>query len=428
MLVGGATGSGKTTTVAAIVDEINRRDAKHIITIEDPIEYEHTNQQSVIQQVEIGIDAPDFPTALRSALRQAPDVIVVGEMRDPETMQIALAAGETGHLVLSTLHTTDVPSTIARMTDSFPGRAAADDPAGDRGRALGGVRADAAAAVGGGRVPAAELLVVQYGARQHIRRNALHHLHQEITITRKHGSFTLEEGLARLVKAGLVERAEAALRANHAEDFESGDERVDDLVSASGTHGLSRRLVLCLIILVGRIRRARGRPPHPRRHRRVAGVPVAVHAGSAGRPSAAAERARPVHDGRVQHRPRDQPAGRARRRADWPEGAGRAPRRRARRLARAVGAGAARRDVLQAARSAAATAAGDGRRWRVINGGVQGYGPVQEWFFFDHVAAAFQPDIVLIVAFVGNDAIEAHDTAALAERAGSRCATSRDRR
>ena len=120
VLIGGATGSGKTTTVAAIVDEINRRDAKHIITIEDPIEYEHTNQRSIIQHVEIGVDAPDFPTALRSALRQAPDVIVVGEMRDPETMQIALAAGETGHLVLSTLHTTDVPSTIARMTDSFP--------------------------------------------------------------------------------------------------------------------------------------------------------------------------------------------------------------------------------------------------------------------------------------------------------------------
>jgi twitching motility protein PilT len=220
VLVGGATGSGKTTTLSAIVDEINRREAKHIITIEDPIEYEHANQRSVIQQVEIGIDAPDFPTALRSALRQAPDVIVIGEMRDPETMKIALAAGETGHLVLSTLHTTDVPSTIARMTESFP---AERQPT---------IRQEIAAAlsavlvqmllprVGGGRIPAAELLVVQYGARQHIRRNALHHLHQEITISRKQGSFTLEEGLARQVKAGLIERAEAALRANHAEDFD----------------------------------------------------------------------------------------------------------------------------------------------------------------------------------------------------------------
>src|SRR4029077_12935847 len=108
VIIGGATGSGKTTTLAALVNEINLRDARHIITIEDPIEYEHPHRRSVIEQVEIGVDAPDFPTALRAALRQAPDVIVVGEMRDPETMQIAVAAGETGHLVFSSLHTTDV--------------------------------------------------------------------------------------------------------------------------------------------------------------------------------------------------------------------------------------------------------------------------------------------------------------------------------
>lgn len=220
VLIGGATGSGKTTTLAALVEEINTRDAKHIVTIEDPIEYEHTNQKSVIQQVEIGIDAPSFPVALRAALRQAPDVIVIGEMRDPETMRIALAAGETGHLVFSTLHTTDVPSTIARMTDSFP---AERQPT---------IRQEIAASLsavfvqtllprpGGGRVPAAELLVLSYGARQHIRRNALQHLHQEITITRKQGSFSLEECLARLVRAGLTDRAEAVIRANHPEDFE----------------------------------------------------------------------------------------------------------------------------------------------------------------------------------------------------------------
>ena len=220
VLIGGATGSGKTTTMAALVEEINRRDAKHIITIEAPIEYEHSNQRSVIQQVEVGIDAPDFPTALRSALRQAPDVIVIGEMRDTETMRIALAAGETGHLVFSTLHTTDMPSTIARLTDSFP---AERQPT---------IRQEIAAAlsavyvqtllprVGGGRVPAAQALMVGYGTRQHIRRNTLQHLHQEITITRKHGSFTLEECLARLVKAGTVDKAEAALRAQHTDDFE----------------------------------------------------------------------------------------------------------------------------------------------------------------------------------------------------------------
>src|SRR5205814_5722621 len=92
VIIGGATGSGKTTTLAALVNEINQRDARHIITIEDPIEYEHRHGKSVVEQVEIGIDAPDFPTALRAALRQAPDIIVVGEMRDPETMRIAVAA------------------------------------------------------------------------------------------------------------------------------------------------------------------------------------------------------------------------------------------------------------------------------------------------------------------------------------------------
>jgi twitching motility protein PilT len=222
VIVGGATGSGKTTTVAALVEEINHGAARHIITIEDPIEYEHTNRRSLIQQVEIGVDAPDFPTALRSALRQAPDVIVIGEMRDPETMHIALAAGETGHLVLTTLHTNDVPSTIARVTDSFP---AERQPT---------IRQEIAAALSavyvqtllprreGGRVAAAELLIVGYGARQHIRKNALHHLHQEITITRRQGSFTLEESLASLVNAGAVDRAEAALRANHPDDFAGG--------------------------------------------------------------------------------------------------------------------------------------------------------------------------------------------------------------
>ena len=98
----------ETTTVAALVNEINGRDAKHILTIEDPIECEHAHQKSVVEQVEVRIDAPDFPTELRAALRQAPDVIVIGEMRGPKTMKIAWTAGETGHLVFSTLHTTDV--------------------------------------------------------------------------------------------------------------------------------------------------------------------------------------------------------------------------------------------------------------------------------------------------------------------------------
>jgi len=220
VLVGGATGSGKTTTMAALLHEINLREARHIVTIEDPIEYEHAHGRSVIEQVEIGIDAPDFPTALRAALRQAPDVIMVGEMRDPETMRIALAAGETGHLVFSSVHTTDLATTVARVADSFPP---------ERQNTIRQELAMALSAVlvqtllpktGGGRVPAAELLMVGYGARQHVRKNALQHLHQEVTITRKHGSFTLEESLVELIRQGVVDRKEALTRAGHPEELE----------------------------------------------------------------------------------------------------------------------------------------------------------------------------------------------------------------
>jgi twitching motility protein PilT len=221
VLIGGATGSGKTTTLAALIGEINRRHSRHIVTIEDPIEYEHTHVRSIVEQVEIGVDAPDFPTALRSAVRQAPDVIVVGEMRDPETMHIALAAAETGHLVLSTIHTTDVASTVARVADGFPVERQ-NTIRQELAMGLSAVMTQTLLPrVGGGRIPAAELLVVGYGARQHIRRNALQHLHQEITITRRAGSFTLEECLVGLVKNGHVDRREAALRAGHPNDFES---------------------------------------------------------------------------------------------------------------------------------------------------------------------------------------------------------------
>jgi twitching motility protein PilT len=220
VLIGGPTGSGKTTTLAALVDEISRRDARHVVTIEDPIEYEHQHHSGVVEQVEIGVDAPDFPTALRASLRQAPDVIVVGEMRDPETMRIALAAAETGHLVLSTVHTTDAASTVARIADSFPDERQ-NTIRQELSMALAAVMTQTLLPkVGGGLVPAAELLMVSYGARQHIRKNALQHMHQEMTITRKLGSFTLEESLAQLVKQGLIDRPTALARAAHVEEME----------------------------------------------------------------------------------------------------------------------------------------------------------------------------------------------------------------
>jgi twitching motility protein PilT len=236
VLVGGAAGAGKSTTLAALVNEINKHDARHILTIEDPVEYEHQHGRSVIEQVEVGTDAPDFPTALRAALRQAPDVLVVGEMRDPESMAIAVSAAETGHLVLSTLHTTDVASAVSRISDSFPAerqntirqelsmavsaivtqmllpsRKAAPQQA----------KTGLAGGPGSGRVPALEMLMVGYGARQHIRRNALQHLHQEITMTKGKGSITLEESLARLVRQGHLEKEEAVEYAVHPDDLKS---------------------------------------------------------------------------------------------------------------------------------------------------------------------------------------------------------------
>ncbi len=221
VLIGGPAGSGKTTTLSALVHEINHREPRHILTIEDPIEYEHTNIRSVVEQVEIGTDAPDFPTALRAALRQAPDILVVGEMRDPETMRIAVSAAETGHLVFSTLHTTDVASTVSRICDSFPL---------ERQNTIRQELAMALAAVHtqillpsrhGGRVPAAELLMLGYGAKQHIRRNSLQHLHQEITMTKKSGSFSLEESLVELLVHGHIDREEALLHALHPDDLDA---------------------------------------------------------------------------------------------------------------------------------------------------------------------------------------------------------------
>jgi twitching motility protein PilT len=221
VLIGGATGAGKTTTLAALIDEINRRDAKHVITVEDPIEYEHQHNRSMIEQVEIGPDAPDFPTALRSAVRQAPDVLVIGEMRDHESMRIALSAAETGHLVFSSLHTTDIASTVGRICDSFPNERQ-NTIRQELSLAVSAVMTQTLVPrVGGGRTPAAELLMVSYGARQHIRKNALQHLHQEMSLTRRQGSLTLEDSLARLVKFGQITLADAMARAGHPDELES---------------------------------------------------------------------------------------------------------------------------------------------------------------------------------------------------------------
>ena len=178
-----------------------------------------SSRRSIVEQVEIGVDAPDYPTALRAALRQMPDVLIVGEMRDPESMRLALTAAETGHLVISTLHTTDVTSTVARMADSFPVERQATIRQ-EISLALSAVLIQSLLPrLSGGLVPAVELLMVQYGARQHIRKNQLHHLHQEITLTRRFGSLTFEESLASLVRAGHLDADVARERAAHPDEL-----------------------------------------------------------------------------------------------------------------------------------------------------------------------------------------------------------------
>ncbi len=220
VLVTGPTGAGKTSTLAALVGEINRQRACHVLTIEDPIEYEHHDGRALIEHVEVGRDAPGFAEALRAALRQDPDVLLVGEMRDLDTIRTALTAAETGHLVLSTLHTASALGAIHRIVDVFP----ADQQDQVRLQLAQSLRAvlsqqlvprkDAA-----GRVPAIELLRATYSVRHLIRRRHDERLYNEMTLGSKKGMLTLEASLARLVAEGLIDEDEARLRANHPDEL-----------------------------------------------------------------------------------------------------------------------------------------------------------------------------------------------------------------
>ncbi len=222
VLVTGATGSGKTTTLAALVDRMNRTEKRHIVTIEDPVEYEHTHARSLVEQVEVGVDVPGFAAALVAALRQDPDVILVGEMRDPETTRAAVTAAETGHLVLTTLHTNDVPQTINRILDIFPAE--------QQGQVKHQLSLALSAIVcqqlvpkkdGSGRAVAVEVLVATDSIRAHIRRGSFHQIHTELTLGKRFGMITMEDSLAALVQAGTISEAEARLRASHPDDLAS---------------------------------------------------------------------------------------------------------------------------------------------------------------------------------------------------------------
>ncbi|MFH1809579.1 MAG: PilT/PilU family type 4a pilus ATPase [Pseudomonadota bacterium] len=223
ILVTGATGQGKTSTLAAMVDHINRTEARHVITIEDPIEYVHQDQRSRITQREVGPDTSSFREALRAALRQDPDVILVGEMRDQETMEIALKAAETGHLVLSTTHTTDAAHTISRIVGSF----SADAQDGVRLRLADSLRASISQrllprADGQGRVVACEVLVSTLGAQELIRQpGRLGELADLLTKGRDvYGTQSFDQHLADLFQAGAISMDVAKEAATNPSDFE----------------------------------------------------------------------------------------------------------------------------------------------------------------------------------------------------------------
>jgi twitching motility protein PilT len=222
VLVTGPTGSGKSTTLAAIIDEINRNRSEHILTIEDPIEFLHRHKRCIVNQREIGPDATSFGDALRAALRQDPDVILVGEMRDLETISTALTAAETGHLVLATLHTQSAPSTIDRVIDVFP--------AAQQGQ----VRMQLAASLQGvvtqtllpsadgrRRVPALEVLLPDDAVRNLIRQGKTEQIYSIMQTNTTRGMQTMEQCLADLVVRRVITQETAFNVTSRREEFEA---------------------------------------------------------------------------------------------------------------------------------------------------------------------------------------------------------------
>jgi len=219
VLVTGPTGSGKSTTLAAMVDYINEQRHDHILTIEDPIEFVHQNKQSLINQREVHRDTHSFNAALRSALREDPDVILVGEMRDLETIRLAMTAAETGHLVFGTLHTTSAPKTIDRIVDVFPG----DEKSMVRSMLSESLRAVISQTlikkVGGGRVAAHEIMIATSAIKNLIREDKIAQMYSSIQTGAAHGMQTLDQSLQQLVNQGLISSQDARMRANQKDSF-----------------------------------------------------------------------------------------------------------------------------------------------------------------------------------------------------------------
>ena len=219
VLVTGPTGSGKSTTLAAMIDYKNNNEFGHILTIEDPIEFVHTSKKCLVNQREVHRDTLGFSESLRSALREDPDVILVGEMRDPETIRLALTAAETGHVVFGTLHTSSAAKTIDRIIDVFP----AAEKEMVRSMLSESLRAVISQAlikrVGGGRVAAHEIMIGTPAIRNLIRENKVPQMYSAIQTGQALGMQTLDQCLTELVKKGAISRADARARAASKEAF-----------------------------------------------------------------------------------------------------------------------------------------------------------------------------------------------------------------
>ncbi len=204
VLVTGPTGSGKSTTLAALVDKINREKSSHIITIEDPIEFTHKSQRSVIVQREVHYDTYSFSAALRSALREDPDVVLIGEMRDLETIQSAVTIAETGHLVFATLHTNSAAQSIDRMIDVFPPHQQAQIRTQLSNILMAICAQRLVPAIGGGRIAAAEIMIANSAIRALIRDGKTHQLDTAIQTGADQGMQTMDRTLSKLVQTGTI--------------------------------------------------------------------------------------------------------------------------------------------------------------------------------------------------------------------------------
>ncbi len=227
VLVTGPTGSGKSTTLASIVNSINENRACHILTIEDPVEYVHNHKTSAVNQREVGLDSPSFDRALRSALREDPDVLLIGEMRDIDSIQIALTMAETGHLVFATLHTNDAPQAIDRIIDVFPAWRQEQTRVQLAASLCAVIAQRLVPRIGGGMVAAFEVLIATHPVRNLIREGRSNQLQNVMFTNQKEGMQTLENSLAALVVENVITYEDAMSTTAHPKELIRTLEQLD---------------------------------------------------------------------------------------------------------------------------------------------------------------------------------------------------------